>query len=129
MTRLKTTFTDAGSTVFAKNLLTTIITVVMHGLSNDSVKLGGELLGGSLRLNYLSEVNLIVPMLMSVLCFSFFPKAGWGSPVTQRVGCHPSTACALQHTCAVNRPKGCTRVRLKLALVSRITVELSRPGG
>lgn len=48
------------------NLLgqTTVIAIVMHGLSNDSVRLGGELLGDSLRLNYLSEVTLIAPLLV-----------------------------------------------------------------
>ncbi len=64
------------------NLLgqTTIIAVVMHGLSNDSVRLGGELLGDSLRLNYLSEVNLIIPMLVVSFVLLVLSGGGLGQP-------------------------------------------------
>ena len=64
------------------NLLgqTTIIAIVMHGLSNDSVRLGGELLGDSLRLNYLSEVNLIVPVLVVSLVLLVLSGGRLGQP-------------------------------------------------
>lgn len=67
------------------NLLgqTTLIAIVMHGLSNDSVRLGGELLGDSLRLNYLSEVNLIVPMLVVSVVLLIISKGRLGQPTSE----------------------------------------------
>ena len=62
------------------NLLgqTTIIAIAIHGLSNDSVRLGGELLGNSLRLNYLSEVNLIIPMFIVSVVLLIISKGKLG---------------------------------------------------
>lgn len=75
------------------NLLgqTTVIAIVMHGLSNDSVRLGGELLGDSLRLDYLSEVNLIIPMFIVslVLLVSSKGRLGHLSGTKQEVSVIP----------------------------------------
>lgn len=64
------------------NLLgqTTVIAIVMHGLSNDSVRLGGELLGDSLRLNYLSEVTLIVPLFVVSVVLLVLSQGRLGQP-------------------------------------------------
>ncbi|MBU7586061.1 MAG: CPBP family intramembrane metalloprotease [Nostoc sp. TH1S01] len=43
---------------------TTIIAIVMHGLSNDSVRLGGKVLSESFISQQITEVNLVIPMLI-----------------------------------------------------------------
>lgn len=47
----------------------TILAIAMHGLSNDSVRLGGFVFGDSLQAYLTSEVNLLVPLaLVAVVC-------------------------------------------------------------
>lgn len=41
---------------------TTIIAIVMHGLSNDSVRLSGKILSDSSTIYLITEINLVVPM-------------------------------------------------------------------
>ena len=43
---------------------TTIIAIVMHGLSNDSVRLGGKVLSESFISQQITEINLVMPMLV-----------------------------------------------------------------
>jgi uncharacterized protein len=43
---------------------TTIIAIVMHGLSNDSVRLGGNVLSESFLSQQITEINLVIPMLV-----------------------------------------------------------------
>ena len=43
---------------------TTIIAIVMHGLSNDSVRLGGKVLSESFIDQQITEINLVMPMLV-----------------------------------------------------------------
>lgn len=40
----------------------TILAIAMHGLSNDSVRLGGFVFGDSLQAYLTSEVNLLIPL-------------------------------------------------------------------
>ena len=53
------------------NLLgqTTIVTIIMPGLSNDSLRLSGKSLGHNLRPDHSSEVNLISPTLIVILSY------------------------------------------------------------
>jgi uncharacterized protein len=46
---------------------TTIIAVAMHGLSNDSLRLGGEVLSEAFAAQLRYEVNLVLPMLAVVV--------------------------------------------------------------
>ncbi|WP_242038941.1 CPBP family intramembrane glutamic endopeptidase [Anabaena lutea] len=43
---------------------TTIIAIVMHGLSNDSVRLGGKVLSESFIAQQVTEINLVLPMIV-----------------------------------------------------------------
>jgi membrane protease YdiL (CAAX protease family) len=43
---------------------TTIIAISMHGLSNDSIRLAGQILSDSYAVYLISEINLILPMLI-----------------------------------------------------------------
>ncbi|MBD2439788.1 CPBP family intramembrane glutamic endopeptidase [Nostoc sp. FACHB-110] len=43
---------------------TTIIAIVMHGLSNDSVRLGGKVLSESFIVQQITEINLVLPILV-----------------------------------------------------------------
>jgi hypothetical protein len=43
---------------------TTIIAIVMHGLSNDSVRLGGNVLSEDFGAQLQYEMNLVIPMLV-----------------------------------------------------------------
>jgi uncharacterized protein len=46
---------------------TTIVAIVMHGLSNDSVRLGGNVLSETFQAQLQYEINLILPMLAVTL--------------------------------------------------------------
>ncbi|KYC39331.1 Abortive infection protein [Scytonema hofmannii PCC 7110] len=43
---------------------TTIIAIAMHGISNDSVRLAGQILSDSYTVYLLTEINLVIPMLI-----------------------------------------------------------------
>lgn len=43
---------------------TTIIAIAMHGLSNDSVRLGGQVLSESFISQQITEINLVIPLLV-----------------------------------------------------------------
>lgn len=60
---------------------TTIIAIVMHGLSNDSARLGGNVLTESFwpQLHY--EINLVLPMLGVALLLMVLSRGRMGQPV------------------------------------------------
>ncbi|KAB8330050.1 CPBP family intramembrane metalloprotease [Scytonema tolypothrichoides VB-61278] len=62
---------------------TTIIAIVMHGVSNDSVGLGGRILSDSYTVYLLTEINLVIPMLIVAIGLVFKTKGRLGF----RAGC------------------------------------------
>lgn len=62
---------------------TTIIAIVMHGVSNDSVGLGGRILSDSYTVYLLTEINLVIPMLIVAIGLVLKTKGRLGF----RAGC------------------------------------------
>jgi hypothetical protein len=62
---------------------TTIIAIAMHGLSNDSVRLGGEILSDSTKVYLLTEINLVIPMIVVAIGLILKTKGRLGF----RTGC------------------------------------------
>ncbi len=58
----------------------TILAVAMHGLSNDSVRLGGFVFGGSWRAYVVSEVNLLVPLAVVAVALVVVTRGRLGLP-------------------------------------------------
>ncbi len=58
----------------------TIIAIAMHGLSNDSLRLQGELIGDSLRLSILSEVTICLPLAASAAALLRRTRGRLGAP-------------------------------------------------
>lgn len=66
----------------------TILAIAMHGLSNDSLRLQGELIGGaSLRADILSEITIAVPLLAIALVLIVVTRG--------RLGARPEAPVAL----------------------------------
>ncbi|WP_410812721.1 CPBP family intramembrane glutamic endopeptidase [Micromonospora sp. 067-2] len=60
----------------------TILAVAMHGLSNDSVRLGGFVFGDSLSAYLISEINLLVPLAIGAVAVTLASRGRLGLPST-----------------------------------------------
>jgi uncharacterized protein len=58
----------------------TIIAIAMHGLSNDSLRLQGQLIGDSLRLSVLSELTICGPLAVVALVLMVRTRGRLGAP-------------------------------------------------
>lgn len=58
----------------------TILAIAMHGLSNDSLRLQGELLGDSLRVAVLSELTISAPLAVLALALVLGTRGRLGAP-------------------------------------------------
>ena len=59
----------------------TILAIAMHGLSNDSLRLQGDLIGGpSLRADVLSELTITIPLLAIALVVVVATRGRLGAP-------------------------------------------------
>ncbi|MBC7869927.1 MAG: CPBP family intramembrane metalloprotease [Chitinophagaceae bacterium] len=57
---------------------TTIIAIMMHGLSNDSVRLGGRILSDTSQTYLITEMNLLIPMLVVAIGLIMMSKGQLG---------------------------------------------------
>lgn len=65
---------------------TTIIAIVMHGLSNDSVRLGGNTLSEAFQAQLRYEINLLLPMLLASFILIMLTGKSLGlKPITRRL--------------------------------------------
>lgn len=59
----------------------TILAIAMHGLSNDSLRIQGDLIGeGSLRTDVLSELTITLPLLLVALVLVLRTRGRLGAP-------------------------------------------------
>lgn len=57
----------------------TIIAIAMHGLSNDSLRLQGELIGDSLRLSIVSELAIALPLAVAAAFLTWMTRGRLGA--------------------------------------------------
>lgn len=70
----------------------TILAIAMHGLSNDSLRLQGDLIGeGSLRTDVLSELTITLPLLAVALVLGLRMRGRLGAPPTATAAAVGST--------------------------------------
>ncbi|MEO7746581.1 MAG: hypothetical protein ABIV05_10185 [Actinomycetota bacterium] len=58
----------------------TIIAIAMHGLSNDSLRLQGQLVGDSLQLSVVSELTICAPLALVVALLVWRTHGRLGAP-------------------------------------------------
>jgi len=64
--------------------IATVLAIAMHGLSNDSVRLGGFVFGESARAYLLSEVNLLAPLALVAFVLVVTTRGRLGAPLPPR---------------------------------------------
>jgi membrane protease YdiL (CAAX protease family) len=81
-----------GTTIIAIGFATAPWAIAMHGLSNDSVRLGGEILSDSTKVYLLTEINLVVPMIVVAIGLILKTKGrlGFRTGCDMRCSLHPA---------------------------------------
>ncbi len=58
----------------------TILAIAMHGLSNDSVRIGGFVFGDFWQAYLTSEINLLIPIAVVAVALSVATRGRLGAP-------------------------------------------------